>query len=83
VEHEVAAYVRRLRDTRGPVFGDATDEQVLRMTGVRTPEGPEVTVAGLLALGRFPQQYLPQMNVTFVATVRSSPGSVTGCDWCR
>ncbi|MDR0593578.1 MAG: MarR family transcriptional regulator [Bifidobacteriaceae bacterium] len=67
LEREVAAYVRRLRDTRGPVFADTNDEQVLRMTGVLAPEGPEVTIAGLLALGRFPQQYLPQMNVTFVA----------------
>jgi len=67
VEDQVQAYLRRLRDSRGPIFADTTSEQVLRMTGVLPGDGPGVTLAGLMAFGRFPQQFLPQMNVTFVA----------------
>jgi ATP-dependent DNA helicase RecG len=64
---EVEAYLRRLRSTRGQIFSELGDSQILGMTGVLTPDGSGVTVAGLLAFGRYPQQYLPQMNVTFVA----------------
>jgi ATP-dependent DNA helicase RecG len=67
LQRETTAFVQRLRDTRGQVFVEVSDEQVLRMTGVLAPDGSTVTVAGLLALGRFPQQFLPQLNVTFVA----------------
>ncbi len=67
VTSEVDAYVRRLMSTRGHIFAELATEQVLRMTGVLAREGPAVTVAGLLAFGRYPQQYLPQMNVTFVS----------------
>jgi len=67
LEREVIAYISRLRDTRGRVFAEAGNEQVLRMTRVLAPDGREPTLAGLLALGRFPQQYLPQLNATFVA----------------
>jgi ATP-dependent DNA helicase RecG len=67
IDRDVDAYVARLRDTRGQIFAEADTEQVLRMTGVLTPDGSGVTMSGLLALGRFPQQFLPQLNVTFVA----------------
>ncbi|MDR1118338.1 MAG: ArsR family transcriptional regulator [Bifidobacteriaceae bacterium] len=66
-EREVEAYLRRLRRTRGQIFADLEDNRVLRMTGVLAPDGSAITLAGLLAFGRYPQQYLPQMNVTFVA----------------
>lgn len=61
--------IRRLRETRGPVFDRATDDEILRMMRVVSDgdDGPEVTVGGLLALGRYPQQYFPQLDVTFVA----------------
>ena len=67
VGHEVDAYLSRLRATRGAVFAELDTPQVLRMTGVLTPDGSGVTLAGLMALARYPQQYLPQLNVTFVA----------------
>ena len=72
---EVERYLRRLRHTRGRIFAELDDDQVLRMTGVLAAEGSAVTLAGLLAFGRYPQQYLPQMNVTFVAfpTVDARP----------
>lgn len=67
--HLVVALLRRLRATRGAVFASAEDEDVLRMMGVTVRQGEEtlVTLAGLLALGRFPQQFFPQLDVTFVA----------------
>lgn len=60
--------IDRLRTTRGRVFAESSDEEVLDMMGVtvRRNDYRYVTLAGLLALGRFPQQFLPQLNVTFV-----------------
>jgi ATP-dependent DNA helicase RecG len=65
----VAALLRKLRDTRGRVFADAEDAEILRLLGVtvETDDGPAVTLAGLLALGRYPQQFFPQLDITFVA----------------
>lgn len=61
--------LRRLRETRGPVFARATDGDILRMMRVVVDgeAGQEVTLGGLLALGRYPQQYFPQLDITFVA----------------
>ena len=60
--------LRRLRTTRGPVFGRSSDEEVLNMTGVIAEPSADsaVTVAGLLALGRYPQQFFPQLSASFV-----------------
>lgn len=73
----LAAFLRRLRETRGPVFGRATDDEILRMMRVVADgaTGRELTLGGLLALGRYPQQYFPQLDVTFVAypTVNGEP----------
>ena len=65
----VASLAGRMRSTRRRSFADATDDEMLRMLGVVAGRGSDqgVTVAGLLALGRYPQQFLPQLNVTFVA----------------
>ncbi len=72
-----AALVRRLRATRGQVFAAASDDEILDMMGVTVNrEGVRgVTLAGLLALGRFPQQFFPQLDVTFIAlpTVSGEP----------
>ncbi|MXW68590.1 MAG: transcriptional regulator, partial [Acidimicrobiia bacterium] len=44
------------------------DDQILRSVGVLVGgEEPGISLAGLLALGRYPQQFVPQLNVTFVA----------------
>lgn len=76
-ERLVAPFVRRLRETRGPVFADKTDDEILRLMRVvvDTPQGACITLAGLLTLGRFPQQFLPQLDVTFVVfpTVTGEP----------
>ncbi|MDR1450455.1 MAG: putative DNA binding domain-containing protein [Propionibacteriaceae bacterium] len=61
--------VDRLRSRRGRAFQRAETADVLRMAGVcpRGGESGQVTLAGLLALGRYPQEFFPQLNVTFVA----------------
>jgi ATP-dependent DNA helicase RecG len=48
------------------VFASASDEETLDMMGVTTSRHGirVVTLAGLLALGRFPQQFVPQLHVT-------------------
>lgn len=68
-EQRVTALIRRLRSTRGPVFKDASDADILRLLGVtvRSDQTTAVTLAGLLALGTYPQQFFPQLDVTFVA----------------
>lgn len=73
----MSALVRRLRSTRGQVFASAGDDEILDMMGVTvTRDGRRgVTLAGLLALGKFPQQFMPQLDVTFVVlpTVSGEP----------
>ena len=76
----VSQFLRRVRETRGPVFRDADDIESLRLLGVLTdaPQGLQVTLAGLLALGRYPQQYFPRLSLTFVAFATTTGGSATG-----
>jgi ATP-dependent DNA helicase RecG len=71
----VAALLGRLRRTRGPVFQAQDDATVLRMVGVLATGSDHPTVAGLLAMGVYPQQFFPQLDVTFVAfpTVDARP----------
>lgn len=64
--------IRRVRATRGPTFSDSSDMRILRLLGVITggtggtgDERP--TLAGMLALGTYPQQHAPRLNLTFVA----------------
>jgi len=63
------ALLHRLRETRGPVFADASAEEVLNMLGVLVEPRPDsaVRLAGLLALGRYPQRFFPQLGASFVA----------------
>lgn len=49
------------------------DEQILRLKRVIEPEGDGLTVAGLYALGRYPQQFLPSMSLTAVLRSASDP----------
>ncbi|SNQ46470.1 putative transcriptional regulator [Frankia canadensis] len=73
----VTSLVRRLRATRGPLFSGSSDDEVLRLLRVLidTEDGPKPSLAGLLALGRYPQRYYPQLDVTFVAypTITGEP----------
>lgn len=70
----LSIYLRRVR-SRASRLQQMTDTELLVGTGVLLKEGdPDVTVAGLLALGSFPQHFMPQVNATFVhfATVDGS-----------
>ena len=73
----LSALLSRIRRRRGPALAAASDDDILRMLNVIVGEGPEpsVTLAGLLSLGRYPQQFVAQLNVTFVAfpTVTGHP----------
>jgi ATP-dependent DNA helicase RecG len=65
----VRSLTRRLRATRGGVFAQASDDEILRLLGVAvdSEHGRSITLAGLLSLGRYPQQFFPQLDATFVA----------------
>nr|WP_029146230.1 ATP-binding protein [Microbacterium luticocti] len=67
----VAKFTTRMRTgTNARIFRDEPDDVILRMTKVIS-KGSDArdhpTLAGLLALGRYPQQFFPQLNVTFVS----------------
>jgi len=65
---EVERLIDRFRRRRGPAFARFDTQEILRMVGV-CPRGGEdqVTLAGLLSLGIYPQEFFPQLNVTFVS----------------
>lgn len=80
---EVAKYTNRLRTgTNARIFADESDAVILRMTKViatGSDGADHPTLAGLLALGHYPQQFFPQLDVTFVyyptsAGLRDSTG---------
>lgn len=53
-----------------PRLSQADDTAILRMKGILEPDGDRLTVAGLYALGSYPQQFLPSLSIT--AWLRSS-----------
>lgn len=61
--------LRRVRNREPGAFAAADDETALIRLGVlsRTEDRVGVTVAGLVTLGTWPQQFLPQLCVTFIA----------------
>ncbi|WP_078960532.1 ATP-binding protein [Streptomyces sp. NRRL WC-3618] len=75
-EEIVRAFVAGQRKERRRAFEDKSDDQVLSMMKVlKEHEGRLVpTVAGLLCMGGYPQQFFPQLNVTFVVYPNSQPG---------
>jgi len=62
------AFLQRLRDQR-PILRNRTDEELLKTAGVLVPhEGVWVlSLGGLFALGELPQQWFPELGLTFVA----------------
>ncbi len=74
-------YLARLRRDKPRLFGLGDDQSVLRLTRVLVPDettgAPVPSVAGLLAMGTYPQAFLPQVNLTFVnypTSERGEPG---------
>ena len=68
-ENLVSALLKRIRSRRGPALAGQSDDDILRILSVTAGEDSEhsITLAGILSLGRYPQQFFPQLNVTFVA----------------
>lgn len=64
----VAGLLARLRQLDGSVFRRMEDEEALRTLKVmvRHADGWVPSLGGLLALGRYPQQFAPELGVTFV-----------------
>lgn len=65
----VKAYIERLRDVRPRIFADRSEVEVLSMSNllVRRDDDMVPSLAGLLSLGRYPQQFFPQLMLTFVS----------------
>lgn len=75
------SYLRRLRATRPVAFGGLSDNDILLRSGVLVPGSDGQTVlslAGVLALGRFPQQWFPQLNLTFVHIPNETAAAARG-----
>lgn len=73
----VRALVTRLRERSPRAFALLDETSAMRRLGVVVQSGSGELVpsmAGLLCLGRYPQQFLPQLFVSFVAL----PGTVLG-----
>ncbi|NYD22861.1 ATP-binding protein [Kineococcus aurantiacus] len=75
-EDAVAALLRRVRRRQPRIFRDAPDERALQQLNVLVPSGGRLvpSLAGLLTLGSYPQQFHPQAHVSFI----NVPGSTKG-----
>ena len=76
----VERFLARLRRVHPRAFRGMADEELLRAMGAMgaDEEGAlHPTVAGLLALGRYPQQYLTRAHVSFTVYPGRSKGEVT------
>jgi ATP-dependent DNA helicase RecG len=64
----IEAYVSRLRLNRPYAYQDSTDEEVLRLSKVLVRDRNSLvpSLGGLVALGRYPQEFFPQLMLTFV-----------------
>lgn len=80
--HLVAATISRLRTSRPYTYRDLEPEQILRKARILVTgkDGKQcVTLAGILALGSYPQEFLPQLMLTFVHyPTESGPDDTSG-----
>lgn len=60
-------------------LSEFADDDILRFKRVVEPHGDRLTLAGLYALGRYPQQFEPQLTITAVAEA-PAPGGVRNLD---
>ena len=76
----LSAYLASCRST-SPRLAAMDDPEVLRRTGVTTGAAGELTLAGLVAMGVYPQQHLPTASVQAWAPPRGDdPPSVRALD---
>lgn len=75
----VSALVARMRARNRRAFQGLDDESVLVRLGAvaKGPQGGRPTLAGLLCLGNYPQQFLPQLFISFVALPGLAMGETT------
>lgn len=75
-EDLVVALLNRVRARNRRAFAGLGDDGVLVRLGAAryTDDGPRPTLAGLLCLGSYPQQFFPQLFISFVAV----PGRTIG-----
>lgn len=64
-----AAFIARQRALHPRIFATRSDDDILLSLHVVRNDGGSLkpTLGGLMALGAFPQQFLPRLNVTFTA----------------
>ena len=78
----VAEYIERVRSVRPHAFAGLDDEEVLRRASILLTDShgePQVSLAGLLSLGIYPQQYFPQLSVTLVVyPTEGGPDVISG-----
>lgn len=69
----VASLLRRVRQRQPRAF-DVTDDVALQRLNMvaRDSEALVPTLGGLLSLGQYPQQFFPQLNVTFIVVPGTS-----------
>lgn len=62
-------FVKRQRELHPRILGQRSDEEILLDLHVvkREEKALRPTIAGLMAMGSFPQKYFPRLNVTFTA----------------
>ena len=69
-----ATYTELVRRTSGRLQG-IDEEVLLRRTGVLEAHGDRLTLAGLYALGEYPQQFIPSLSITAAVHLPRSSGS--------
>lgn len=72
----VSAVLDRQRDLHPSIFASRSDTDVLTMLRVLARDDDDrlhPTLAGLLALGTYPQQFFPRLTVTFTALPTRDP----------
>ena len=60
-----------------PRLAAMDDRHILRAKGVLEPRGERLTLAGLITLGRYPQQFLPSIAVTAAVQLPRGAGART------
>lgn len=78
-DHLVERFISRIARTRPRSIADVTGPtDILRRHNVISPDGVTPTLAGLLALGRYPQQFFPQLMITFAAYPGQTKSNIVG-----
>jgi len=76
---QVSRFITRLRRTRPRAVADLTDDRdILVRFNVLSPDKKTPTLAGLLALGRYPQHMFPQLMISFASYPGHDKVSVEG-----